>query len=146
MSEETRAGVLYFLVVFGVGFLMGPVREFVFLPQLGPTGAVLAETPVLLVAMVLGARWIIKRYALPQTIPGRLKMGTVGLLLVLAGDWFVGYFLRGWTTIQILQHYGTVPGAINIFLFMIYLLMPTLLILIEGQTPNAEGNPSVGRQ
>ena len=131
MNDEIRAGGFYFLVVFGVGFLMGPVREFVFLPNLGPAGAVLAETPVLIAAMIIGARWIINRYRLPARIPARLRMGGVGLVLVLMGDWLVGFYLRGWTTTQILQHYATVPGAINVILFILYLLIPLVLITFE---------------
>jgi hypothetical protein len=49
------AAVVYFLIVFGTGFLVGPVRVYVE-PRLGTTAAVLLEAPILLVAMAIGAR------------------------------------------------------------------------------------------
>lgn len=45
------AALLYFLIVFGVGFLVGPVRVLYVEPRVGSTAAVMLEAPILL------ARW-----------------------------------------------------------------------------------------
>jgi hypothetical protein len=50
------AAMLYFAVVFGVGFLLGPIRVLWLEPKLGPTGASLCEAPFLLLTMVIAAR------------------------------------------------------------------------------------------
>jgi len=47
--------VLYFLIVFGVGFVLGPVRVYWLERQLGETMATLCEAPFLLIAIVLAA-------------------------------------------------------------------------------------------
>ena len=52
--------VLYFLIVFGVGFVLGPVRVYWLERQLGETMATLCEAPFLLIAIVLAARWLQK--------------------------------------------------------------------------------------
>ena len=54
----TGAAVLYFLLVFGVGFLLGPIRVLFLEPRLGPVAAVLCEAPLLLLAIYLAARWV----------------------------------------------------------------------------------------
>ena len=50
------AATLYFLIVFGVGFLLGPIRVFWLEPRIGPLAAVACETPFLLAATVIAAR------------------------------------------------------------------------------------------
>ncbi len=44
------AGVLYFGLVFALGFILGTLRVLVLEPRLGSTGAVLLELPVMLAA------------------------------------------------------------------------------------------------
>jgi hypothetical protein len=50
------SSALYFLIVFGIGFLLGPVRVFWLEPRLGETMATLCEAPFLLIAIVLVTR------------------------------------------------------------------------------------------
>jgi hypothetical protein len=57
------AAAFYFLIVFGVGFVFGPVRIFWLEPQLGETLAVICEAPFLLFAIVLAARLSRERWA-----------------------------------------------------------------------------------
>ena len=51
MRQLPAAVALYFAIVFGVGFLLGPIRVFLLEPRLGATLAVLLEAPLLLIAM-----------------------------------------------------------------------------------------------
>jgi hypothetical protein len=79
-----QAGVLYFVLVFGAGFVLGFIRTLWIVPRLGARMAELLETPIMVVVIVLAARWIVPLNALPPTWPSRLGMGgiAVGLLLV----------------------------------------------------------------
>jgi hypothetical protein len=52
------ARALHFLIVFGVGFSLRPIRVLLLEPRLGETIAVLREAPFLLIAMVLAAQWV----------------------------------------------------------------------------------------
>lgn len=131
MIDQLKAGLWYFAVVFGAGFLMGPLREFLLRPYFGSTGAVLAESPVLLLAMVLGAWWIVRRYDLNRTLPARLTMGGVGLTFVLVGDVLVGFYLRGWPPGRIVRYYGSPSGIITLVLFVIYFGVPAGLMLVD---------------
>ena len=48
MSRDLRAALLYLLAGFGMGFLLGPLREFILAPMLGRLAALFIELPLLL--------------------------------------------------------------------------------------------------
>jgi hypothetical protein len=80
-----KAGVLYFALVFGVGFVFGTIRVLLVVPKLGTRMAELMETPIMLVVTILAARWVARRLALLPTPSKRLAVGLVALgLLVVA--------------------------------------------------------------
>jgi len=54
--QTLRAGVLYFAVVFGAGFILGPIRLLWAVPRFGPRIAELMEMPIMLVVIVVAAR------------------------------------------------------------------------------------------
>ena len=54
-------GVVYFGLVFGVGFILGVVRVLVVEPHLGERWAELAEAPLMLTAIILSARLVVRR-------------------------------------------------------------------------------------
>lgn len=54
-----KAGVLYFVVVFGAGFVLGTVRTLWVFPHIGARMAELMEAPVMLVVTISVARWIV---------------------------------------------------------------------------------------
>mgnify|MGYP001791382790 FL=1 len=60
-----RAGLLYFAAVFSVGLVLGVVRVLWAVPKLGVRGAELMEMPLMLVATVLVAFWVVRRLAVP---------------------------------------------------------------------------------
>ena len=43
-----KAALLYFLNVFGAGFLLGPIRIFLLVPKIGVRAAELIEMPIML--------------------------------------------------------------------------------------------------
>lgn len=61
MMRWMAASLLYFAIVIAVGFLLGPLSVLWLEPQLGKTIAVLCELPLLLVAMILAARWVLRK-------------------------------------------------------------------------------------
>ena len=64
-----KAGVLYFALVFGAGFVLGTIRTLWVVPRFGMRNAELMETPIMLVVTIVAARWIVHRLAVPS---GRL--------------------------------------------------------------------------
>ena len=64
--QIVAAGVVYFLVVFGAGFVLGAIRVLWVVPRMGVRGAELLEMPIMLIVTVLAARWVVRRFALPR--------------------------------------------------------------------------------
>ena len=81
-----KAGVLYFGLVFGVGFVLGTIRTLWVVPRVGTRMAELMETPVMLVVTIVTARWMVLRLAVPSTPSARLGMGGIALVLLLVAE------------------------------------------------------------
>jgi hypothetical protein len=60
------AVVVYFLLKFGVGWILGPIRELWAVPHFGRVAATLSEAVIVLIAMVVAARWVIRRSSIPR--------------------------------------------------------------------------------
>jgi hypothetical protein len=118
--------VLYFLIVFGVGFVLGPVRVYWLERQLGDTMATLCEAPFLLIAIVLAARWLPKVLRLRTNITSLAAMGVGALFLQQLADFAVGSVLRGITPAQQISHLARPAGRIYSTLVIIFAVMPIL--------------------
>jgi hypothetical protein len=120
------AVAFYFLIVFGVGFLLGPVRVFWLEPRLGEAVATLCEAPFLLCAMLLAARWLPRALSLRPNIASLAIMGVGALLLQQFADFAVGTVLRGITPAQQLARLSTPAGLIYVALLLAFVAMPVL--------------------
>ena len=120
------AAVVYFLIVFGVGFLLGPIRVFWLEPRLGETMAVICEAPFLFVAIVLAARQLPTRLRLKADIRSLAGMGLGALFLQQLADFAVGSFLRGLTPAQQIAHLARPAGLVYVLLLIMFAAMPIL--------------------
>jgi len=49
------SGVIYFVLVFAVGWVLGPIRELWAVPHFGHMAATLSEAVIMLIAMIVAA-------------------------------------------------------------------------------------------
>lgn len=120
------AGALWFAVMFGLGFLLGPIRVLLLEPRLGPTQAVLIEAVPMTAAMMLLAPRIARRLAVPPTAGARLAMGGIGLVLLVLAETAFGAILRGAGPEAWIERIRTPDGLIYLGLLAIFALMPYL--------------------
>jgi len=123
------AAMLYFAVVFGVGFLLGPIRVLWLEPKLGPIIAALCEAPFLLIAMAVAARWVPHFVRLRQGWAPLALMGGGALVLQQLADFAVGIGLRGLSPSEQLAHFSTAPGLIYAGLLVAFAAMPIVVNL-----------------
>lgn len=90
-----KAGVLYFAVVFGAGFVLGPIRIVWVIPWLGERMAELMEMPIMLVIAIVAARWIVRRLVVLPALSSRLGKSSMGLGLMLSAEFTLVLWLRG---------------------------------------------------
>jgi hypothetical protein len=122
-----KAGVLYFAIVFGAGFVLGPIRILWAVPRYGTRVAELMETPIMLVVTIVAARWIVRRLALPSTPSIRLGMGFLALGLLLVAEFTLVLWLRGLSISEYLASRDPVSGTVYYVLLGVFALMPVLV-------------------
>jgi hypothetical protein len=132
------AAAFYFLIVFGVGFVFGPVRVFWLEPRLGEAVATLCEAPFPLCAMLLAARWPRERWGLGPNIASLAIMGVGAFLLQQFADFAVGTVLRGITPAQQLARLSTPAGLIYVALLLAFVAMPVLANWPRRQPADAQ--------
>ena len=59
MFQATKAGALYAIVVFSIGFILGTIRVLLVAPRQGETTAVIIEAPIMLAASWFVCRWCV---------------------------------------------------------------------------------------
>ncbi len=137
MKQVLKAGVLYFAVVFAVGFVLGTVRTLFVVPRVAVRTAELAEAPLMLTASVLAARLVIRRLGLATPSRTRLAVGLVALGLMLLLEFTFVLWLRGVTVREYLQTRDPVSGLVYFASLGAFAVMP----LFVGRTANGNVPP-----
>ncbi len=122
-----KAGALYFALVFGAGFLLGPIRLFWIVPRFGTRIAELMESPIMFVVMVAAAYWMVRRCKAPLTVSSRLGMGLVALLLTLIAEFGFVLWLRGMTVAQYLATRDPISGTVYYFMLGVMAVLPLFI-------------------
>lgn len=124
MMKVLKAGTLYFVLVFGAGFVLGPIRILWLVPQVGTRLAELMEMPVMLVVIVSAARWITRRLAVPAAPSARLGMGLLALALLLAAELTLVLWLQDRSVGDYLANRDPVSGAVYAAMLGVFAAVP----------------------
>jgi hypothetical protein len=119
-----KAGVLYFALVFGAGFVLGPIRILWVVPKVGVRTAELLEAPIMFVVIVVTARWLMRRHQVsPATVP-RLGVGFMALGLLLATEFTLVLWLRGLSVREYLAGRDPVAETAYVVMLVVFAIMP----------------------
>lgn len=129
------AAAIYFVLVFAVGLLLGPVRVLWLEPVLGRTLAVACEAPLLLLAMAVAARLAPRWAGLAGGWASYLGVGVIALVLQQVADLAVGFGLRGMTLQDQLAHFATPPGWIYAFTLCVFVVAPLVAYFRTRRLP-----------
>jgi hypothetical protein len=127
LGLRAMAALAYFGLVFGTGFVLGAVRVPFLVPRLGMRVAELIEMPFMLVAIVLAARYVARRFALPVSYGVRLSVGLLALALLVAAELLLTVALQKQSIGQYIAGRDSVSGTVYLLMLAIYALMPALL-------------------
>jgi hypothetical protein len=127
MRRVLKAGAIYFAVVFGAGFVLGPMRILVLVPRVGERMAELIEIPIMLAVIAVTARWVTRRFGATHTRVDLLALGCVALALLLACEFTVVLWLRGMTIPEYVASRDPVAGVVYAVTLAVYAVMPLLL-------------------
>jgi hypothetical protein len=119
--------LLYFGIVFTVGFILGPIRILWAVPRFGARVAELMEMPLMLVAIALAALWVVRRLSVPPGLWPRLGMGSVALGLLLLAEFGAVLQLRGLSIAEYLANRDPVSGTVYGLMLGLFAVMPWLI-------------------
>jgi len=122
-----KAGLLYFALVFGAGFVLGPIRILWVVPRFGTRIGELMETPIMFAITIAAARWVVRRLAVPSIPSRRLGMGGVALSLLLIGEFTLVLWLRGLSVREYLAGRDPVSGTVYYLILGVFAIMPLLV-------------------
>src|SRR6266446_9685465 len=115
-----KAGVIYFLLVFLVGWILGPFRELWAVPHFGRMTAMLSEAFIMLVAMIVAAQWVIRRFHVPRTLPATISMGIVAIGLRFPAEIVGVHWMRGLSVRDYLTGFLTAPDVVSLLMFPLF--------------------------
>lgn len=127
LVQVLKAGTVYFLVTVGAQFVLEVIRLQVVALHVGEGLAEMLEIPNVLLATIIGARWVVDRFTLPP-LPGiRLSVGLVALMLLLIAEGTVILPLHGLSVTEYLAGQDPVVGMAPLGALGVLTVMPFLV-------------------
>ncbi|MZR62241.1 hypothetical protein [Alcanivorax sp. DP30] len=83
--QTLKAAIVYFALIFAIGFSLAMIRIPLLVPRLGERWAELVELPFMVLASFWAARWLVGYFS-PLSLSQRLGMGSMALLLMVGGE------------------------------------------------------------
>jgi hypothetical protein len=127
VKQVLRAGVLYFVIVFAVGFVLGTIRTLWVVPRLGVRTAEVLECPVMLVVSILAARWVVRRLRMAPEPRARLSSGGIALALMLVAEFIFVLSIRGLTIRQYFETRDPVSGTVYFVTLGAFAVIPVFV-------------------
>lgn len=125
-----RVAALYFLLVFGAGFVLGTGRVLILVPLFGDRTAELLEMPLMLGIIVAAARWVV-HHKLDGRRSSALPVGFMAMGFVLLADLAVGIWLRGMSATEVFLDRDPISGAAYYVALLFFAVMPTIIVRLR---------------
>ncbi|QLQ24686.1 MAG: hypothetical protein HZT41_07315 [Dechloromonas sp.] len=131
-APAIKAGLAYFALVFGAGFVLGALRVSLLVPRFGERISELAEMPLMFAVVVFAARFVMRRFAVPLSIPARLGAGLLALALLLAAELLLAVVLQERSLADYIASRDPVSGSVYLAMLALFALMPVLVARTTG--------------
>lgn len=125
-SPLYRGALTYVAWVFGAGVLLGMIRVPLLVPRIGERYAELAEMPLMLVAILVAARHVSRKYGHGLGSGGLLAMGLLAVLLLLAAELLLAVLVAGRSVTDYLAGRDPVSGSVYVAMLIVFAAMPWL--------------------
>ena len=126
MTQTIRAGILYFAVVLGAGFILGMFRVPFLVPRIGERWAELAEMPIMATVIYFAAGTLLLRYPAIQTPTRSLAAGFLALALSVTAELGLATVLQDRTLADYIGSRDKVSGSVYVALLLMFAVMPRL--------------------
>lgn len=127
-----KAGLVYFALVFGAGFMLGAIRITFIVPRVGERIAELGEMPIMFVVTLVAARFVIRHFAVLPSMPARLGTGLLALVLLLAAELVLAAVLQERSLADYVSSRDPVSGGAYLAMLVLFALMPAFMRRTHG--------------
>lgn len=122
-----RAGLLYFAVVFGAGFVLGFFRVVFVVPKIGVRWAELIEVPMMITISYFVARWLIGRLQIPYRLPDRVCIGIIALFLLISAELGLVFWLQKLTLGEYVASRDPISGTAYLISLLLFGIFPLIV-------------------
>lgn len=127
LARVLKSGAVYFLLTVGAEFVLEVIRLQVVALHVSERFADMLEIPNVLLATIIGARWVVDRFMLPP-LPGiRLSVGLVALALLLITEGAVMLPFHGFSVAEYLASHDSLVGVAPLGALGVLTVMPFLV-------------------
>lgn len=123
MLRTIKPSLIYFGIVFGIGFVLGMIRVIFLVPLIGERWAELLEIPFMLVAITYTAKYLVRKYPLLR-MRDWLSVGLQALFILLSVEFTIVLGLRGISLAEYFDSRDIISGSVYLISLIIYTLMP----------------------
>ena len=137
MLSTLRAGLMYFAMVLGSGFVLGVFRVPILVPRIGERWAELAEMPIMAAVIYFAAGYILRRYP-DISRPGRsLLAGLLALALSVAAELALATVFQDRSLAEFINSRDKVSGSVYLALLLVFAVMPRLRLSSHARRSHA---------
>ena len=126
MNKIILAGLTYFAIVLGSGFVLGVFRVLFLVPRIGERWAELAEMPIMAAVIFLAAGYILRRFPGIRSTGRSLAAGFLALALTVCAELGLAVVLQSQTLAEFLNSRDKVSGSVYLVLLLVLAVMPRL--------------------
>jgi hypothetical protein len=130
-SSAFKAGLVYFVVAFGFGFLLGTFRMLVIVPAVGEISAVMLEMPIMLAISWFSSRWLIGRFSVPDGLAPRLVMGGLAFAILMFAEVGLSILGFGRTFAEHLASYRQVASFMGLLGQLAFASFPAIQLSVR---------------
>ena len=134
MIKTILAGLTYFAIVLGTGFVLGVFRVPFLVPRIGERWAELAEMPIMAVVIFLAAGFILRRFPDIRSSGRSLAAGFLALALTVCAELGLAVALQDRTLSEFIDSRDKVSGSVYLLLLLVFAIMPRLRLRRHAQT------------
>lgn len=127
------AGTAYVAIVFLIAFALGTVRVLLVAPRLGPTVAVLLETPLILAVSWWASAWCVRTFRVPPMVAPRLAMGGSAFVLLMLLELGLSVLIFDQTWRGYLASFQSPAGVIGLAAQLTFALVPLAQIRLSAR-------------
>ena len=126
MLKTVYAGLLYFILVLGTGFVLGVFRVLFVVSRIGERWAELMEMPLMAAAIFFSAGYILRHFPEINFPRESLIVGFLALALTVGAELGLAAALQSQSLAEYLGSRDKVSGLVYLVMLIVFALMPRL--------------------